>query len=50
MLFYKTMPFVARKKSTLVKNKELQLKIQLKMNKIINKFSLTGDKSMPELD
>ena len=23
MLFYKTMPFVARKKSTLVKNKEL---------------------------
>ena len=37
------------KKSTFIKNKELHNSDQFKMNKIINKFLLTGDKFMPEL-
>ena len=37
-----------KKKLTFIKNKELS-NDQFKMNKIINKFLLTGDKFMPEL-
>ena len=37
-----------RKKTTVIKNKEL-LNDQFQVNKIINKFLLTGDKFMPEL-
>ena len=38
-----------KKKSTFIKSRELQNFASFKMNKIINKFILTGDKSMPEL-
>ena len=39
-----------KEKSTFIKNKELHnFADQLKMNKIINKFLLTGDKFMLEL-
>ena len=39
-----------KKKSTFIKNKELNnFNEQFKMNKIINKFLLTGDKIMLEL-
>ena len=43
-----------QEKSTFIKNKELHnfnhiSNDQFKMNKIINKFLLTGDKFMPEL-
>ena len=37
-----------KKKSTFIKNQEVS-NDQFKMNKIINKFLLTGDKFMPEL-
>ena len=39
----------SKRKSTVVKNKELHSFDQFKMNKIINKFLLTEDKFMPEL-
>ena len=37
-----------KKKSTFVKNKELHNFDLFKMNKMINKFLLSGDKFMPE--
>ena len=42
------MLFVARRKPTFIKNKELS-NDYFKMNKIVNKFLLTGDEFMPEL-
>ena len=40
-----------KRKSTLIKIKELDnFNDQFKMNKIISKFLLTGDKFMPELN
>ena len=39
----------SKKKSTFIKNKELHNVGKFKMNKIIKKFLLTGDKFMPEL-
>ena len=38
-----------KEKSTFIKNKELHNFDEFKMNKIINKFLLTGNKFMPEL-
>ena len=39
-----------KKKSTFIKNKELNnFNDSSKLNKIVNKFLLTGDKFMPEL-
>ena len=41
--------FCVKKNSTFIKNKELHNFDYSKMNKIIYKFLLTGDKFMPEL-
>ena len=38
-----------KRKSTFIKNKELHNFDHFKMNKMINKFLLTGDKFIPEL-
>ena len=43
------MLFVKRKKLTFIKNSELRNFERFKMNKIINRYLLTGDKFMPEL-
>ena len=44
------MPFCDKKKSTFIKNQEINSVVSndLKMNKIINKFLLSGDKFMAE--
>ena len=39
----------SKKKTTIIKNTELHNFDEFKMNKIINKFLLTGDRFMPEL-
>ena len=50
MLFLKSNCAVCgKKKSTFIKSKELHNFNKFKMNKVINKILLTGDKRMPEL-
>ena len=49
LMFLSNCAVCSKKKSTFVKNKELHNFDKFIMNKIINKFLLTGDKFMPEL-
>ena len=48
-MFLSNCAVCSKKKSTFIKNKELHNFDEFIMNKIINKFLLTGDKFMPEL-
>ena len=47
-MFLSNCAICGKKKSTFIKNQELSIDY-FKMNKIINKFLLNGDKFMPEL-
>ena len=47
-MLFSNCAFCGKKKSSFIKNKELNNYDQFKMNKIINKFSLMGNKFRPE--